>query len=182
MMPQHRIGKGIRNHWLNVFLAVRAVITMNKVLGHHRLNILGDVFGVTLAGLLTAPQRPAAVRTTLGLMYFGLIDTRGCRSTHTLVAGHSPRRLATRRLRCLLGVRRFHSRGRVRCGDGKVLLFGEHFSLFQQREYHCLFALLIDRPSLLLGQGRPQRRGGRKYSPVTILFVIGRLLPKAVIF
>ena len=69
------LGQGVRDYGLDVFLAMRTVISMDRVFGDFGLDILGDVLDDSLPRAVAALQRTAAVGTDVTAMLFLTIDT-----------------------------------------------------------------------------------------------------------
>jgi len=113
MMPERSAGHRVRNHRLDVFLALGAVVAMDRVLGDDRLNLFGDVFDGSRTLVRTALQRPATTGAAFQTMGLLLIDPLGSLTPvtgMTLLGTGLPRPLG----RVGLRIDRDHSRRRGR--------------------------------------------------------------------
>jgi len=70
------IGQGVRHDRLDVLLALRAIVAVNRMLGDDRLQVLGQVFDEPRAAAPAALQRSAAARANLQAMLSVFVDPR----------------------------------------------------------------------------------------------------------
>ena len=151
-------GQGVGHARLDRLLAARTPVAMDHMLGHHRLDVLGNVFRVASARLPAARQPALAMRTAGSAVLLVFVNLFRRRPTSPLVSRLSPRFFpAFRRVRLLM--QGLHPRGRRRRTDRRTLALRppQLGSQLQQRKDDGLFALRINRPSFLGRQVRPQR-------------------------
>ena len=127
VMPQGGVGHGVGYHRFDVLLTVRAVIAMDRMFGHHRRDLLGDIFDEALTLPLAALQLAAAAGTDLQAMLDAGVDGRRRFPPRTLVARFGSRLFPAPLGRRLL-IHRHHARGRGRrggcCGRRGLLQHG----------------------------------------------------------
>ena len=152
---QRRAGQGVGHRGLHRPPALRAPVAMDRMLGHHRGDVGGNVFDQPGAHGPTGRDRPPTRRAGVERVFFVAVDVRRRRPPTAgmagLAAGGLPPALGRRLL-----VDRGHPRGRGGCRTLHRLagLLGQG----EQREDDRLLALAKDRVGLLGGQLRPQER------------------------
>ena len=165
-IAQRRARQGRAHHGLDLLFAPGTPVAVDGMLGDYRLDVFGNVFGISGAGFLAEAQSPPTLRADLGPVFFATIDAR-----RHLAAAAGMALLAPGLLLAARGCRRLlvgwlHARGRgrrlMRSGRRRCPLLFEHLGLCQQREHHGLFALRVDSASLRFGKGRSQRNIARR--------------------
>ena len=69
-----RAGQGIRHDRLDMFLAGRTVVAMDRVLGNDGLDLLGNVLDDARAGAVAALQLAAAAGTAVQAVLLATVD------------------------------------------------------------------------------------------------------------
>ena len=148
-IAQRRFRQGVGHFRLDAFLALRAPIAVDRVLGHFRLN-LRDVFDIARPRVAGPFQSSAAVGTARQLVRFPPIDAVRHTSPAAGMAVFRPRLLLPR-LRRRFFVDGNHARGRA----GRRLQpprLGQSLAQLQQGKDDRIASLLEDRFRLLFGQ------------------------------
>ena len=154
-----RARQGVGHARLDLFLAVRAPVAMDRVFRDHRLDVFGDVFGIADARLRTALQSPLAMRTAGRAVLLVLVDLLWRWATRPFVPGFLPRFFAAARRVGLL-VNRLHAgRGGGRTDRRALPLRAPQLGRqLQQCEDHRFLALFVNAVGLVGRQIRPQYR------------------------